>query len=345
MALVSSLPKFTGSGAQPDFVVWTGDNARHDSDRLMPRTAADIYEANAKVATLLSSLGVPLIPSIGNNDVYPHDQLCMGPNDPNIANLSSIWAPFIPSDQQATFKQLGCYTKKISPNLWVIAVNTMVMYKKNKCGSGCHSGDNGGAVLDWIHEQLRQAEASGATVYLSGHVPPIPDFWHGKCMEKYSTLASKYSRTVAAHLYAHTHQDNYAFLSDPVSGNVVSVVNIAPSGVSTYNPSLRQYSYNTASGLITDYQQFFANLTNVNLQPHMLAWHKEYSWRESYGYNAWTLNNWLDLDQRIGSQPDTKWKYINYRYVSSGLTQFMACSPSAAASGLCVLHMDKYGGL
>lgn len=345
MSLVSSLPKFQGSGAGPDFIVWTGDNARHDSDHLMPRTAADIYSANSKVASMLSSLGVPLVPSIGNNDVYPHDQLCMGPNDVNIANLSAIWAPFIPSDQQSTFKQLGCYTRRISSTLWVISVNSMVMYKKNKCGSGCHSGDNGDYVLSWINEQLKLAQASGATVYLTGHVPPVADFWHNKCLEKYSDLASKYSGTVAAHLYAHTHQDNYAFLHDLNTGNAVAVVNIAPSGVSTYNPSVRQYSYNVASGVITDYVQFFANLTNINTPPHMLAWHKEYSWREAYGYSAWTLNNWIDLDQRIAAQPTVSYQYLTYRYVSSGLTQFMACSQAAADAGLCVLHLDKYGGL
>ena len=72
----------------PDFVVWTGDNARHDADPLFVRTEQEIYTENTQVADALAQAfpGVPLVPSVGNNDVYPHDQCCIGPNNgkPNL---------------------------------------------------------------------------------------------------------------------------------------------------------------------------------------------------------------------------------------------------------------------
>ena len=199
-------------------MVWTGDNARHDADRVIPRTAADIYNANAVVASMMKTMGVPLVPSIGNNDVYPHDTLCFGPGDYNLGNLSSIWSSFIPASQQSNFLKMGSFWTSVRPNVIVVSLNSMAMFKKNHCASGCHSGDPGAQVLDWLHDVLRSASASGTTVYISGHIPPVPDFWHNKCIESYSKLASKFQKTIAGHLFAHTHQDNYAILQDPFSG-------------------------------------------------------------------------------------------------------------------------------
>jgi endopolyphosphatase len=74
----------------PDFVIWTGDNARHDSDPLIKRTKEEVLGLNWRVAQYVSdvfgpspsaSANIPVIPSIGNNDVSPHNFLAAGPND------------------------------------------------------------------------------------------------------------------------------------------------------------------------------------------------------------------------------------------------------------------------
>lgn len=340
MTLVSALPQFTTNGP-PDFVLWTGDNARHDLDKIVhPRTAADIYQANQIVANLLTTMGVQLIPSIGNNDVYPHNQLCLGPNDPNLGNLSAIWRQFIPQSQLSTFEQFGTFLTYAGNNLAVVSLNSLAMFKKNTCASGCHTGEAGDLVLAWLHSVLKQLHQDGVGVIISGHVPPIGDYWHTKCIEKYSELASKYQSTIIGHLYAHTHQDNYGLLTDPTSNKPVGVVNLAPSGVSTYNPSIRQYSYNVNNGALLDYNQYYTNLTSDN-QAHSLYWQKEYTWTQAYNYRSWSLNNWVDLDHRITTDSSVRQRYINYRYVSSGLTQFM-CTPAEAELGACVLHIDKH---
>ena len=52
-----------------DFVVWTGDNARHDIDSRVPRSLPEIFELNRYVASRIrSAFGkVPVVTSIGNN--------------------------------------------------------------------------------------------------------------------------------------------------------------------------------------------------------------------------------------------------------------------------------------
>ncbi|KAF7790813.1 hypothetical protein EIP86_001770 [Pleurotus ostreatoroseus] len=51
-----------------DFVVWTGDSARHDNDRKQPRTLKEIYQLNRAMARRMEEIfvkrGVPVIPSI-----------------------------------------------------------------------------------------------------------------------------------------------------------------------------------------------------------------------------------------------------------------------------------------
>lgn len=83
-----------------DFVVWTGDNARsvsfipceailivdpynrHDIDRSLPRTPAEIFSTNRMMVDMMRDAfpAVPIVPSIGNNDIYPHNVLAPGPN-------------------------------------------------------------------------------------------------------------------------------------------------------------------------------------------------------------------------------------------------------------------------
>ncbi|RDB22519.1 Endopolyphosphatase [Hypsizygus marmoreus] len=62
--------------SEVDFVIWTGDNARHDNDPKLPRTPDEIYSLNravtAKMKQVFTSKGIPVVPSLGNNDVWPH---------------------------------------------------------------------------------------------------------------------------------------------------------------------------------------------------------------------------------------------------------------------------------
>ncbi|THH11704.1 hypothetical protein EW145_g447 [Phellinidium pouzarii] len=57
-----------------DFVIWTGDSARHDNDRELPRTPDEIYTLNRamvqRMNEVFTSRGIPVVPSLGNNDVW-----------------------------------------------------------------------------------------------------------------------------------------------------------------------------------------------------------------------------------------------------------------------------------
>ncbi len=95
-------------------MVWTGDSARHDNDVEIPRTETQIYGLNQQVADKMfetfekpdniddddptNDMVVPVVPNLGNNDVYPHNIMTAGPSRTTKQYLN-IWKRFIPEDQ------------------------------------------------------------------------------------------------------------------------------------------------------------------------------------------------------------------------------------------------------
>lgn len=63
-----------------DFILWTGDSARHDIDNKLPRTPKEIFESNRWVLEQVENAfpGVPIVPVIGNNDIFPHNIMFPG---------------------------------------------------------------------------------------------------------------------------------------------------------------------------------------------------------------------------------------------------------------------------
>lgn len=56
---------------------------RHDIDRSLPRTPKEIFNSNQIMVDKMRdtfSNDVLIVPSVGNNDIYPHNVLAPGPN-------------------------------------------------------------------------------------------------------------------------------------------------------------------------------------------------------------------------------------------------------------------------
>ncbi|EGO27522.1 hypothetical protein SERLADRAFT_446757 [Serpula lacrymans var. lacrymans S7.9] len=233
--------------AEIDFVIWTGDSARHDNDRKIPRTTDEIYDSNRAVAKKMSKIflskGIPVIPSLGNNDIWRENIMSPGPN--TITNeFSSIWSSFIPFASYQVFQRGAYYSVEVVPNaLAVISLNTMYFYDANK-----------------------------------GHVPPSSGNYFPECYYRYVELSLRYQDTILGHLFGHMNADHFFFLDakdleiwpeaastggeSPLYDSLISdfeelckteevnydnyaVINVSPSVVpNPYVPSFRIYSYN-----------------------------------------------------------------------------------------------------
>jgi endopolyphosphatase len=119
---------------QIDFVIWTGDSARHDNDEKLPRTQKEIIASNEYMVDALTNVfgtgdgddfKIPIVPTFGNNDIMPHNILLAGPNKWTVKFLN-IWRGLIPEAQRHQFQQGGWFFVEVIPNkLAVVSLNTM----------------------------------------------------------------------------------------------------------------------------------------------------------------------------------------------------------------------------
>ncbi|XP_070501702.1 acid sphingomyelinase-like phosphodiesterase 3b [Chironomus tepperi] len=135
---------------------------------------------------------------------------------------------------------------------------------------------------EWLEEVLAKSTRNKETVYIVGHMPPgsderqigiIPN-GHTTYSEKnnlrYLRLVRKYSSIIQGQFFGHLHSDSFRIVYNDM-GKPVSWIMIAPSitprksniGLSN-NPAMRLYKFETDTGQVLDYTQFYLDLEAAN---------------------------------------------------------------------------------
>ena len=222
-----------------DFVVWTGDSARHDSDEHFPRHDKSVQDSNRaladKIAETFSSpsgkLTIPIIPTFGNNDFLPHNIMYPGPNH-WFAAYADIWRRFIPEEQRHSFEFGGWFHVDVIPGkLSVFSLNTMYFFDRNAAVDGCAKpSEPGYQHMEWLRVQLEIMRKMGTKAILIGHVPPArtqsKQNWDETCWQRYTLWLQKYRDVVVASLYGHMNIDHF-LLSDTKEIELDSAANAA----------------------------------------------------------------------------------------------------------------------
>ncbi|PHH83028.1 hypothetical protein CDD83_3084 [Cordyceps sp. RAO-2017] len=207
-----------------DFVVWTGDSARHDSDKKNKRNPAEIIESNRAVADMFldtfsapgsGRLAVPVIPTFGNNDIlYAHNVMKPGPNR-SFRVFADIWRRFIPDDQRDAFHYGGWFYVDVIPGrLAVFSLNTMFFFERNTAVDGCaRPSEPGHRHMEWLRLELQRLRDRGMKAILMGHVPPArtgsKQNWHETCWQRYTLWLRQYRDVVTASLFGHMNIDHF----------------------------------------------------------------------------------------------------------------------------------------
>jgi len=132
-----------------DFVIWTGDSARHDNDEEIPRTEAQVLGQNRMLVNKFKEVfgweneddgggrgggregragpfKIPIVPTFGNNDILPHNIFVKGPNRWTKNYLTDVWRDIVPEAQKHAFERGGWFFVEVIPNkLAVFSLNTM----------------------------------------------------------------------------------------------------------------------------------------------------------------------------------------------------------------------------
>ncbi|TPX11422.1 uncharacterized protein E0L32_007841 [Thyridium curvatum] len=208
---------------QIDFVVWTGDSARHDSDEKIPRSRSQVLGSNRAVAHKFAEtfadqtghqLAVPVVATLGNNDILPHNILLPGPNK-WLRYYTEIWAPFIPEEQRHSFEFGGWYYVEVIPNrLAVFSLNTLYFFDRNAAVDDCvNPAEPGFKQMEWLRVQLQFMRRRGMKAMLMGHVPPArtdsKQLWDESCWQKYTLWLNQFRDVVVAGLYGHMNVDHF----------------------------------------------------------------------------------------------------------------------------------------
>ncbi|KAI4210787.1 MAG: hypothetical protein LQ351_006369 [Letrouitia transgressa] len=213
-----------------DFVVWTGDSARHDNDEDIPRTETEIVQLNELlVDKFVQVFGkdkninasnptddfiIPIVPNLGNNDIMPHNILVKGPNRWT-KRFSHIWRKFIPEEQQHSFVRGGWFMVEVIPDrLAVFSLNTLYFFDNNAAVDGCAKKTEAGyEQMEWLRVQLQLLRERGMKAILMGHVPPArtesKQSWDETCWQKYTLWLQQYRDVVSAALYGHMNIDHF----------------------------------------------------------------------------------------------------------------------------------------
>ena len=213
-----------------DFVIWTGDSARHDSDARIPRTEEQVTELNELlVHKFIEVFGkednindtdptndftIPIIPTFGNNDIMPHNIFHPGPNKWTKKYLH-IWRTMIPEEQRHGFERGGWFFVEVIPNrLAVFSINSLYFFDSNTAVDGCAlKSEPGYQQMEWLRIQLQFLRQRGMKAILMGHVPPArtesKESWDETCWQKYTLWMRQYRDVVVGSVYGHMNIDHF----------------------------------------------------------------------------------------------------------------------------------------
>ncbi|KAI9839848.1 MAG: hypothetical protein M1819_000038 [Sarea resinae] len=211
-----------------DFIIWTGDSARHDNDEKIPRTRDQVVEQNQLLVNYFKRVfsrdssddrrprdfTIPIIPNFGNNDILPHNIFTKGPNQWTSTYLS-IWKKFIPEEQRHAFDRGGWFWVEVIPEkLAVFSLNTLYFFDSNNAVDGCaDKSEPGYEQMEWLRVQLQFLRQRGLKAILSGHVPPARTeskmSWDETCWQKYTLWLRQYRDVIVGAVYGHMNIDHF----------------------------------------------------------------------------------------------------------------------------------------
>ncbi|KAI9305400.1 Metallo-dependent phosphatase-like protein [Cunninghamella echinulata] len=318
-----------------DFIIYTGDTARHDRDDDLPRTDKDVLDEHKMVINYFQKAydmsTIPLVPTIGNNDMFEHNDVST--KDKIYKKLKEIWQP-LHLNLNDNFQTDGYFTQDVVPGLQIINTNSMYFYKKNSDVEDCDNSNSPGAKqLKWMKQSLEKAKKEKKRVYVMGHIPPNDDddslLFRSECHEQYYKLIGQYGSIIAGHFTGHTNNDMLTAvvengksfkhisalddgdnLKDHKIGKVATMLFNAPSLIPVNNPAIRVYHYATSNsknaslGTILDWEQYYVDLEKANKKGRV-KFELEYQASKIYNINKFdatgisTVFKTLQVNEKI----------------------------------------------
>ncbi|KAJ3270503.1 hypothetical protein HDV01_007759 [Terramyces sp. JEL0728] len=312
----------------------------HDGDSNIPRTLKETKEQNKLAVSYFRkafSSKTIIIPSIGNNDVHPHNLLEYEHSTAAILPFfADIWSDYIPKAQMGNFLQHGSYVQDLSDSLRAVSLNTLYFSSSNRlirhCGDG---GSPGRVILEWLEKEvLKPAIVEKQKVFITGHIPPNARNFESECLDQFISLSLKYKDVIIGQFYGHMNIDHFYFpveKTHPLGvepndlmhimapkwinkyfksllkhyksiqkiSNLPAPIFVTSSVCPAFNPGLRVYSYEKDSGHLLDYDHYYADLSEADHRKGHF-YKLEYQAKNEYKLISKQItHSWKDLADRL----------------------------------------------
>ena len=322
----------------PDFIIWTGDNAEHDS---WNSTQEEAFSATRTIKNAIDEVfqhKIPIYPVIGNHEVYPNDLWESGKEN-IFKNLADIYKDYFFEDQAYdTFSKYGYYTEKHpNTNLRIIALNCLYCDAVNYHHLSSNHTEAKKEFI-WLESVLREAETNGEYVYILDHFPINGEFTLVECSKRLRAIFDRFDYIIRGYFSGHNHLDDIAPVRRYFEPRPIININyIAPSLTSNegdgLNPSFRQYIIDSNTKQVIDYEQYRLNLTEANLKGQA-------NWYLSH--LATELFNVSDLTEREQMcSINVEGEYIQKRY-SDNASEKQIHNKKEIRKAECTIITDSY---
>ncbi|XP_023938598.1 acid sphingomyelinase-like phosphodiesterase 3a [Bicyclus anynana] len=286
-----------------EFVLWTGDILSSSMEHLSEEIK---LEAVRNVTDILSRTFSSqfVFPALGHNDPPPSKKLV------------DMWSQWLPTEALLSFETGGYYTIEQSHSkLRIVVLNSVLWAGGAAKNDGPHQGR---AQWEWLQQILIKARSKKEMVYLVAHAGPGVEERHNAGS---STAAGggeltptanarllhyirAYSDVIAGQFYGHRHADTFRLVYS--EGRPVSWALLAPSltprgAGSISNPGLRLYKFESNTGKVLDYTQYYLDVTNTRGDAH---WTVEYNLTQYYGLREVSATSLDTLAEKIRNYHD-----------------------------------------
>ena len=208
---------------------------------MLPKSSQADYEAFLlkTLSFVFSQLRVafpklPIYASLGNNDTSCGDYK-LDPDSNFLAQAGKIFADALPaSEQQSAIKQFavgGYYSIKMAAPMRdtrIIVVNDLFLSPKYTTCGNLPDTTAASAEMDWLNQQLADAQKAGQKAWVMGHIPPGIDPYStvakmkNVCANakpdmflasgKMADVMVEHAPAIRLGIFAHTHMDELRLL-------------------------------------------------------------------------------------------------------------------------------------
>ena len=299
-----------------DFIIWTGDNAPHDT---WQGEQYKVYEIAQNIKNIIDKKfnngekKTPVFYSIGNHEKYPNDDFKDNESE-MLAKMTNIFQSYIEEDKEAidSFKTGGYYSIKLGgTNLRIISINCLVCdcFNFNLFNS---TKNHAKSMFKWLEAELQKAEDKGEFVYILNHFPLNGGFTLTECAKRFQALFDRYEYNIRGIFSGHTHLDDIEGITEYFNNSKIIHLNYIAPPLTTFTnkiPSYRIYNIDKKTMQVLNYEQIRFNITKSNKEGKPY-WYSAYNSSDFY-----KVNDMTEFDKIINGV-DIEW-YVANRYTGT----------------------------